>query len=74
MNSEGIVKRRNQGVVSTTGKTNAKDSDEEIKGDSGWDDDVIEDSKETRLTLLEEVLLIGLKDREVRLFFFHVEF
>lgn len=29
------------------------------------DDDDTADSKETRLTLMEEVLLLGLKDREV---------
>ena len=33
---------------------------------TGYDDDQ-EDSKSMRLTLMEEVLLLGLKDREVRI-------
>lgn len=61
--SEGLVQRRNvaQSCVST-----AADPDN--------DDEVIDteeadlDSKETRLTLMEEILLLGLKDREVGIF------
>ncbi len=37
-------------------------SDNELKEDS---DEYDADSKETRLTLMEEILLLGLKDREV---------
>lgn len=35
------------------------------RGDEQDDDDDSGDAKETRLTLMEEVLLLGLKDREV---------
>jgi len=41
------------------------DIDEKKRGEE--DEDVDADSKETRLTLMEEVLLLGLKDKEVNL-------
>jgi len=41
----------------------AKGDDPDVKKDSDGED---VDSKETRLTLMEEVLLLGLKDKEVR--------
>ena len=65
MNREGVVQRRtarataNQDDVPSSISTeteNRHDSTDEL-------DDL--DSKETRLTLMEEVLLLGLKDKEV---------
>lgn len=57
--NEGLVQRKN--VLSKNDVSPAKidghDADEEQ-----FDDD---ESKETRLTLMEEILLLGLKDREV---------
>ena len=40
-------------------------SEERDAGQINDDEDIDHDSKETRLTLMEEVLLLGLKDREV---------
>ena len=58
--SEGLVQRRNvaQSCVSTTSDP---DNDNQINDTEEAD----LDSKETRLTLMEEILLLGLKDREV---------
>lgn len=63
--SEGLVQRRNinrdpSGLSSRESQENLDDkkSDREEEPDEG-------DSKETRLTLMEEVLLLGLKDKEV---------
>lgn len=65
--SEGLVQRRNinrdtSGLSSRESQENLDDkkSDREEEPDEG-------DSKETRLTLMEEVLLLGLKDKEVGL-------
>lgn len=70
--SSGLVQRR------TEASRNAADKERAAGGGSGsgedeaqsrrdeQDDDDKGDSKETRLTLMEEVLLLGLKDREVR--------
>jgi Golgi phosphoprotein 3 len=44
-------------------QSNQDDRDYRDKDDERDNDD--DDDKETRLTLLEEVLLLGLKDREV---------
>lgn len=58
--SGGLVQRR---AATVSSNDNTKDDiDEKLNGD-GLED---QDSKETRLTLMEEVLLLGLKDREVR--------
>jgi len=57
--SDGLVQRRNVAPPVTT--TNKSD-DEEEKPQYVEEED--HDSKETRLTLMEEVLLLGLKDRE----------
>ena len=67
--SEGLVQRRNVSQAgSGQGRTDdpLRDSDDERTGskdDDSKDED--HDSKETRLTLMEEVLLLGLKDKEV---------
>lgn len=70
--SSGLVQRR------TEASRNAADKERAAGGGGGsgedeaqgrrdeQDDDDKGDSKETRLTLMEEVLLLGLKDREVR--------
>jgi hypothetical protein len=64
--SGGLIQRRN---VAQSSPPTASNDDEW----RGWDSDndesnnVDADSKETRLTLMEEVLLLGLKDREVRM-------
>lgn len=62
--ADGLIQRRNvnrdnaDGVSRENGQSADKlDYEEDI--DDG-------DSKETRLTLMEEVLLLGLKDKEVR--------
>lgn len=61
--SEGLVQRRNVTQVNTNSASDewgGWGSDNEEKGKSEE-----AHSKETRLTLMEEVLLLGLKDREV---------
>lgn len=65
--TEGLVQRRNVIKESTTadGGVNENHDIDDKKNDKSYDDG---DSKETRLTLMEEVLLLGLKDKEVSLF------
>jgi Golgi phosphoprotein 3 len=62
--SEGLVQRRN--VATSNNSPRGRDSEsEEIDFRDSEDDGKHDlDSKETRLTLMEEVLLLGLKDRE----------
>lgn len=61
--SEGLVQRRNVIKDSTTdGGLRENHENDDKKNDKSYDDG---DSKETRLTLMEEVLLLGLKDKEV---------
>lgn len=62
----GLVLRRN--VVKQTPESNGASSSKTDEKDTkdGRDSDAEDaDSKETRLTLMEEVLLLGLKDKEV---------
>ncbi|KAL1448966.1 hypothetical protein WDU94_000214, partial [Cyamophila willieti] len=63
---DGLIQRRNviKESDTTVSKSNNSDEDEpsEDLGANGVDED--QDSKETRLTLMEEVLLLGLKDKE----------
>ncbi|KAL1492887.1 hypothetical protein ABEB36_011061 [Hypothenemus hampei] len=59
--SEGFVKRRNVTRENTDGLSK-EDSDERKPSRDEEEEDG--DSKETRLTLMEEVLLLGLKDKE----------
>ncbi|XP_037536548.1 Golgi phosphoprotein 3 [Nematolebias whitei] len=64
--SSGLVQRRTEASRSAAEKDRTpgqEDHDEPRRGDELEDDDT-GDSKETRLTLMEEVLLLGLKDRE----------
>jgi Golgi phosphoprotein 3 len=71
--SEGLVQRRN--VSRENGEGVSKDSpDSDDKKATERDEDLEDgDSKETRLTLMEEVLLLGLKDKEVGVFYFPFE-
>lgn len=59
----GLIQRRN---VSKDNGEKGQNEKEESEDKKRFDDDGEEDgdSKETRLTLMEEVLLLGLKDRE----------
>ncbi|XP_023232514.1 Golgi phosphoprotein 3 homolog sauron [Centruroides vittatus] len=56
--TEGLIQRKN-----VNSQANEKISDDERRFNPSDDDDDV-DSKETRLTLMEEVLLLGLKDKE----------
>ncbi|KAM9811161.1 Golgi phosphoprotein 3 [Neosynchiropus ocellatus] len=61
--SSGLVQRRSE--ASRTDKQRASHREEdEPRREEEQDADDAGDSKETRLTLMEEVLLLGLKDRE----------
>lgn len=61
--SEGLVQRRN--IIRDSGDGVSKESQNNEKKQD-HDEEIDEgDSKETRLTLMEEVLLLGLKDKEV---------
>jgi len=61
--SEGLVQRRNRGGIGESDNQTGKNQENEERRAS---DEEVEDldSKETRLTLMEEVLLLGLKDKE----------
>lgn len=56
--TDGLVQRRN---IVREGDSVAKESSDNVKQEKEEEDG---DSKETRLTLMEEVLLLGLKDKE----------
>jgi hypothetical protein len=71
MSNESGLKKRN---VNTSNLTDFKNNDSKNNDDKDNsdkekneenDDEYDADSKETRLTLMEEILLLGLKDREV---------
>lgn len=70
--TDGLV-RRNKSRVNENGTSEANSStansvDENDVIINDRDNDIDDtDSKETRLTLMEEVLLLGLKDKEVQL-------
>lgn len=59
--TSGIIQRRRTGKDGAEGGTN-HDHDENAPVEDVDEDE--HDSKETRLTLMEEILLLGLKDRE----------
>lgn len=64
--SSGLVQRRTEASRNAVDKDHPDgEEDEEPRRGDEPDDDDTGDSKETRLTLMEEVLLLGLKDREV---------
>ncbi|XP_070541960.1 Golgi phosphoprotein 3-like [Ptychodera flava] len=56
--SSGLVQRKTAATVSAESREN------EAENQNDYEDEDVGDSKETRLTLMEEVLLLGLKDRE----------
>jgi len=61
--ADGLVQRRNvnRDNVDGVSRENGQSADQ-----LDYEEDIDEgDSKETRLTLMEEVLLLGLKDKEV---------
>lgn len=60
--TEGLVQRRNVLKDNADGGLKENHDIDDKKNDKNYDDG---DSKETRLTLMEEVLLLGLKDKEV---------
>lgn len=60
--SDGLVQRKN---VIRDSEGVARDSSDFDDKKNDRDDADEGDSKETRLTLMEEVLLLGLKDKEV---------
>lgn len=63
--TSGLVQRRTEATRSAAAdkeRESAGEEDEARRGEE--EDDDKGDSKETRLTLMEEVLLLGLKDRE----------
>ncbi|XP_075944258.1 Golgi phosphoprotein 3-like [Anarhichas minor] len=64
--NSGLVQRRTEAIRSAADKDrdSADEEDEARRGEEEDDDNDKGDSKETRLTLMEEVLLLGLKDRE----------
>uniref|UniRef100_A0A8B9BKE3 Golgi phosphoprotein 3 n=1 Tax=Anser brachyrhynchus TaxID=132585 RepID=A0A8B9BKE3_9AVES len=67
--SSGLVQRRTEASRSAAAADKERGAgggpEDEGRRDEPGDDEK-GDSKETRLTLMEEVLLLGLKDREVR--------
>lgn len=69
MSSEGGLTRRRPVASSTTNSESASaySNDNGDPIENGREKNENEDSKETRLTLMEEVLLLGLKDKEVRI-------
>lgn len=65
--TSGLVQRRTEAIRSAAADKDREsdgEEDEARRGEEEEDEDK-GDSKETRLTLMEEVLLLGLKDREV---------
>lgn len=62
--ADGLVQRRNVNRENSDGLSSRENgqSTDQLDYDEDIDDG---DSKETRLTLMEEVLLLGLKDKEV---------
>lgn len=67
--SSGLVQRRTEASrnAAAAAEREAGGGPEDEGRRDEPDEDEKGDSKETRLTLMEEVLLLGLKDREVRL-------
>lgn len=59
---EGLVQRRN---INRENINSSKEQQAVDEKNVERDEDDDGDSKETRLTLMEEVLLLGLKDKEV---------
>jgi len=64
MSTDGLVHRRNVNKSSIDSNSNESDENTDRRHNSNGDDPEDGDSKEARLTLMEEVLLLGLKDKE----------
>ncbi|XP_055743868.1 Golgi phosphoprotein 3-like [Salvelinus fontinalis] len=64
--SSGLVQRRTEASRTAAADKDRGSGDEDFEPRRGEEQEEQEkgDSKETRLTLMEEVLLLGLKDRE----------
>ncbi|XP_019937527.1 Golgi phosphoprotein 3-like [Paralichthys olivaceus] len=62
--TSGLVQRRTEAIRSAADKERESGGEEEEARRGEEEEDDKGDSKETRLTLMEEVLLLGLKDRE----------
>ncbi|XP_029371128.1 Golgi phosphoprotein 3-like [Echeneis naucrates] len=63
--TSGLVQRRTEAIRSAAADKERESGGEEDEARRGEEEDEDKgDSKETRLTLMEEVLLLGLKDRE----------
>ncbi|KAF7700866.1 Golgi phosphoprotein 3-like [Silurus meridionalis] len=62
--TSGLVQRRTEASRNAADKEKSSVGDEHEERREDEDEDERGDSKETRLTLMEEVLLLGLKDRE----------
>ncbi|KAI5622584.1 Golgi phosphoprotein 3 [Silurus asotus] len=62
--TSGLVQRRTEASRNAVDKEKGSVGDEHEERREDEDEDERGDSKETRLTLMEEVLLLGLKDRE----------
>lgn len=60
---DGLILRRNVVRDNTSNSSKENPEDNKIDQEENLEDG---DSKETRFTLMEEVLLLGLKDKEVR--------
>ena len=60
--SEGLVQRRRPKPATDPDDNNGSNNSEGQNENDDQNDD--HESKETRLTLMEEVLLLGLKDKE----------
>ncbi|CAG5128546.1 unnamed protein product [Candidula unifasciata] len=59
--SSGLIQRRTAAVNNNASEVSGDDKEDQLNDRETEED---HDSKETRLTLMEEVLLLGLKDRE----------
>jgi len=66
MSREGLIQRKTAAQASAAAAV--KDDEDEAHRPLDDDKDNDDDGKTMRLTLMEEVLLLGLKDREVALF------
>ncbi|KAF2358061.1 Golgi phosphoprotein 3-like [Trinorchestia longiramus] len=64
--SDGLVHRRNvnRNTVDSMNHNDDSEDDKRRNSNAGEDDMEDGDSKDTRLTLMEEVLLLGLKEKE----------
>lgn len=69
--ADGLVQRRTgaaqSGASAGASRNPDQHPDEDVDSQSEADPYSSLDSKDTRLTLMEEVLLLGLKDKEVRI-------